>query len=95
MDPAGLDLDRGVSAVGPEAPPSGSGVRRFKTGPCRPMIRGMKIDPISPSAATREVEREVLVIKKTQDVEKQIAESLIDLVKDAPAPAPGRIDSYA
>ena len=61
------------------------------------MIRGMKIDQVSPSAATREVEREVLVIKQQQDVEKQVAEALVDLVKDAPAPTPqpGRIDTYA
>ena len=55
----------------------------------------MSVDPISQSAATREVQREVLVLKKQQDVAKDIASSLIELVKDAPRAAPGRIDVYA
>ena len=55
----------------------------------------MSVDPISPSAATREVQREMLVLKKQQDVAKEVASSLIELVKDAPAPAPGCIDTYA
>jgi hypothetical protein len=55
----------------------------------------MTVDPISPSAATREVQRDVLVLKKQQDVAKDIASSLVELVKDAPPPAPGRIDTYA
>ena len=55
----------------------------------------MSVDPISPSATTREAQREVLVLKKQQDVAKDVANSLIELVKDAPAPAPGRIDTYA
>jgi hypothetical protein len=55
----------------------------------------MSVDPISPSAATREVQREVLVLKKQQDVAKDIASSVVELVKDAPASAPGRIDTYA
>jgi len=55
----------------------------------------MTVDPISASAATREIQREVLVLKKQQDVAKDVASSLIELVKDAPTPAPGRIDTYA
>jgi hypothetical protein len=34
-------------------------------------------------------------MKKTREVEKQTAEALIELVKRAPAVAPGRIDTYA
>jgi len=41
------------------------------------------------------LEREVLVLKKLQDVSKDVGQSLVDLVKNAPAPAPGRIDTYA
>ncbi len=55
----------------------------------------MSVDPISPSAATREVQREILVLKKQQDVAKDVAASLIELVKDAPKAPPGRIDTYA
>ena len=55
----------------------------------------MSVDPISASAATREIQREILVLKKQQDVEKDVASALIELVKDAPKPAPGRIDTYA
>ena len=55
----------------------------------------MTIDPISRSAAVREVERETLVLKKQQDVAKDVASALVDLVKDAPRPTPGKIDTYA
>ena len=55
----------------------------------------MSVDPISASAATREIQREILVLKKQQDVEKDVASALIELVEDAPKPAPGRIDTYA
>jgi len=34
-------------------------------------------------AATREIQREVLVLKRQQDVAKDVANSLIELVKDA------------
>jgi len=51
-------------------------------------------DPVSSSAASRDVERQVTVMKRTRDVEQQAAESLIELVKKA-QPAPGRIDTYA
>lgn len=49
----------------------------------------------SPSAASFETEREVSVMKKSKDVEKETAASLIELVKKAPTAAPGRIDTYA
>jgi len=55
----------------------------------------MSVDPISAAAATREIQREVLVLKKQRDIAKDVASSLIELVKDAPTPAPGRIGSYA
>ena len=38
-------------------------------------------------------QREVLVLKRQQDVAKDVPNSLIEFVKDAPAP--GRIDTYA
>lgn len=34
-------------------------------------------------------------MKKTKDVEQQTAESLVELVKQAPKSTPGRIDTYA
>ena len=59
----------------------------------------MSVDPVSSSAARAEFEREVLVLKKQQDVAKAVGQSLVDLMKaapaPAPAPAPGRIDTYA
>ena len=55
----------------------------------------MKVDSTSSSAATLEAQREIAVMKKQQDVAREISQSLVDLVKDAPAPAPGRIDTYA
>jgi len=47
------------------------------------------------SAEAAEAQRAATVLKKTQDVEKQTAESLVQLVKQAPPAAPGRIDAYA
>ena len=55
----------------------------------------MTVDPISNNAASREIQREVLVLKKQQDVAKDVGQALVGLVKDAPTPAPGRIDTYA
>ncbi len=53
----------------------------------------MTVNPASSSAAANAAEREVLVLKKQQDVVKEVAESLVELVKSVPAP--GRIDTYA
>ena len=53
----------------------------------------MKIDSTSSSASTLEAQREVAVLKKQQDVEKQVGQAVVDLVKSAPSP--GRIDTYA
>jgi hypothetical protein len=55
----------------------------------------MTSDAISNSAASREIQREMLVLKKQQDVAKDVGQSLVELVKDVPKPAPGRIDTYA
>lgn len=55
----------------------------------------MSVESISNTAASREIQREALVLKKQQDVAKEVAQSLVELVKDAPKPAPGRIDTYA
>lgn len=57
----------------------------------------MSVDFVSSSAARVDAERQVLVLKKNQDVAKAVGQSLVDLVKaaPAPAPAPGRIDTYA
>lgn len=49
----------------------------------------------SASAEATEAQRAAAVIKKTRDVEKQTAEALVQLVKQAPTAAPGRIDTYA
>ena len=76
-------------------PPTLSTLTAFKLGLHRPIPVAMSVDPISASAATREIQREILVLKKQQDVEKDVASALIELVKDAPKPAPGRIDTYA
>ncbi|HUU33524.1 MAG TPA: hypothetical protein VMW48_05635 [Vicinamibacterales bacterium] len=53
----------------------------------------MTVDPISNNAVSREIQREVLVAKKQQDVARDVGQSLVDLVKSAPSP--GRIDTYA
>lgn len=53
----------------------------------------MSVNSVSSSPAVLAAEREVLVLKKAQDVSKDVAQSLVDLVKAAPAP--GRIDTYA
>jgi hypothetical protein len=55
----------------------------------------MTIDPTSSSAATLAAQRQVAVLKKQQDVAREVAQSVIELVKEAPSPAPGRIDTYA
>lgn len=58
--------------------------------------RTMSISSVSGnSAASREVERTVAVLKKTKDVEKATADSLTQLVKDAGPKPSGRIDTYA
>ena len=56
-------------------------------------VGAMKIDSTSSSAATLAAQREVAVLKKQQDVEKQVGQAVVDLVKSAPSP--GRIDTYA
>lgn len=55
----------------------------------------MTIPPVSgtPSAEQLETDRQVKVMKKTKEVDQQVAESLLDLVKRAPTA--GRIDTYA
>jgi hypothetical protein len=53
----------------------------------------MKIDSTLSSASTLAMQREIAVMKKQQDVAKETAQAMVDLVKDAPAP--GRIDTYA
>ncbi len=55
----------------------------------------MTTSAISNNAASREIQREALVMKKQQDVAKDVAQSLVELVKEAPKPAPGRVDAYA
>ncbi len=55
----------------------------------------MTVDPISNSAASIEIQRQTLVMKKHQDVAKDVGQALVQLVKDVPAPQPGRIDAYA
>jgi hypothetical protein len=55
----------------------------------------MSVDPVAASAARVDTERAVLALKKHQDVAKAVGQSLVDLVKAAPSPAPGRIDTYA
>lgn len=53
----------------------------------------MKIDSTSSSAATLAAQREVAILKKQQDVAREVGQAVVDLVKDAPSP--GRIDTYA
>lgn len=55
----------------------------------------MSVNAVSNSPAVVEAERQVLVLKKHQDVVKETSQALVDLLKAAPAPAPGRIDTYA
>lgn len=55
----------------------------------------MSVDSVSSAASCVDAERQVLVLKKNQDVAKAVGQSLVDLLKAAPAPAPGRIDTYA
>jgi Putative motility protein len=55
----------------------------------------MQVNSTSSSAAALEAQREIMVMKKQQDVTKEVGQALVELVKDTPAPAPGRIDTYA
>ncbi len=55
----------------------------------------MNVNSASSSAAALEAQREVMVLKKQQDVTKEVGQALVELVKDAPSAAPGRIDTYA
>lgn len=55
----------------------------------------MSVNAVSNSPAVVETERQVLVLKKQQDVVKETSQALVDLLKTAPAAAPGRIDTYA
>jgi len=55
----------------------------------------MSLTSVSATAASREIEREVLVLKKQHDVAKDVGAALVDLVQDVPKPPPGRIDTYA
>ena len=58
----------------------------------------MSVSAVSGSSASSEaadLQRAAAVMKKTRDVEKQTADSLVQLVKQAPPAAPGRIDTYA
>jgi len=66
---------------------------RFTFSPSLPIPVPMTVNPSSASAATLEVQREVLVMKKQQDVAKQVGQALVELIQ--PMPAPGRIDTYA
>lgn len=86
MDADGVDVRRGLGALGADAWP-------FKFFVARPIPPRMTVNSTAPSAATLEVEREVLVLKKQQDVAKQVGQALVELIQ--PPPAPGRIDTYA
>jgi hypothetical protein len=55
----------------------------------------MNVNSASSSAAALEPQREIIVMKKQQDVAKEVGQALVELVKDTPAPAPGRIDTFA
>lgn len=58
----------------------------------------MSVDPVASSAARVDAERAILALKKHQDVATAVGQSLVELVKAAPSPAPpapGRIDTYA
>lgn len=55
----------------------------------------MNVNSTPSSAAALEAQREIMVMKKQQNVAKDVGQSLVDLVKDTPAPAPGRINTYA
>jgi hypothetical protein len=51
----------------------------------------MNVNPTSSSAAALEARREIMVLKKQQDVTREVGQALVELVKAAP----GRIDTYA
>ncbi|MBP7776717.1 MAG: hypothetical protein KA371_06280 [Acidobacteria bacterium] len=53
----------------------------------------MTVNSTASSPSALELQREVLVLKKAQDVAVDVSQSLIELVKSAPAP--GRVDRYA
>ncbi|MGE3706392.1 MAG: hypothetical protein AB7I13_14060 [Vicinamibacterales bacterium] len=53
----------------------------------------MSISPVSGSAASQELDRSVAVMKKSKDVEKETAASLIQLVKESGKGQ--KIDAYA
>ena len=55
----------------------------------------MNVNSASSSAAALEAQREIMVMKKQQDVTKEVGQALVELVKDTPPAAPGRIDTYA
>lgn len=60
------------------------------------LLMSMSVSAASGTTAQAlENERAVSVMKKTRDVEKQTAESLIELVKQAPTAASGRLSVYA
>jgi hypothetical protein len=51
--------------------------------------------PAASSSAEAEAERSTVVLKKQQDIARQPALTVVDLIRQAPAPAPsGRIDVY-
>jgi hypothetical protein len=60
-----------------------------------PILQAMNVNSTSSSAAALEAQREIIVMKKQQDVTKEVGQALVELVKDTPAAAPGRIDTYA
>ncbi|MGE0814803.1 MAG: hypothetical protein AB7O28_04835 [Vicinamibacterales bacterium] len=55
----------------------------------------VNVDPQQLAAASFEAAREVLVLRKQRDVETAVAQSVVDLVRNATPAAPGRIDTYA
>ena len=55
----------------------------------------VNVDPVALAASRVELAREVLVLRKHRDVEEAVAQSLVDLVKEAAPVAPGRINTYA
>ena len=58
-----------------------------------PILQTMTVNSTASSPSALELQREVLVLKKAQDVAVDVSQSLIELVKSAPAP--GRVDRYA
>jgi hypothetical protein len=58
-------------------------------------VGAMTLDRTSSSAAALEAQREIAVLKKHQDVAKDVGQSMVELVKQAAPAAPGRISAYA